>query len=381
MNSSSVKSKILIIDDDAIITTILSKLLNDRYETFILNSSNDDYVEILEKNNISLILLDVQMPEKNGFEVANEIKKLQKFKDIPIIFLTANNDEDSIVKAFENHASDYVKKPFNKEELKARIETHLTNYENLNKIKKQQDIIYTQAKNTAMKDMLVKISHHWRQPLSAISLVAQSLAIENKMGVATKEAIDKATSQIVDGTNKLSESINFFSELNYNDRYNESQDIALEFSKVIDSLKAIYFDDHITIEYINNFDNKKINVEINVVNLKNILMNLISNSIEAYEKNKNSYKDIKLEVYLRDHHINIITTDHAGGVEPEILDEIFEPYFSTKEDLNGTGLGLFISKNIIENHYNGTIYAKNIKIGEDKGLSITIQIPVNENIQ
>lgn len=381
MNSNLTRSKILIIDDDSIITTILTKLLSDKYDTIILNSSTEDYIKILKENNISLILLDVQMPNKDGFDVAKDIKSHQIFEDIPIIFITVNVDEESIIKAFENHASDYVKKPFNKEELKARINAHLTNYENLSKIKKQQDIIYTQSKNTAMKDMLVKISHHWRQPLSAISLVAQSLEIENKMGIVTSESITKTTSEIVKSTKKLSESINFFSELNYNDRYNESQDIALEFAKVIESIKAIYYDDHIDVEYINNFEDKKINVEINIVNLKNVLMNIVANSIEAYEKNKISYRDIKIETYLKEHHIHIMVSDHAGGVDEEILNDIFEPYFSTKANLNGTGLGLFISRNIIENHYNGSVSAKNIKYGEDDGLEVLIEIPVNEIIR
>jgi DNA-binding response OmpR family regulator len=378
MNINNKKPTVLIIDDDSIITTILTKLLGDNYNTLVLNSPKEDYFKLLNNYDISLILLDIQMPDIDGFEVANSIKKNKKYFDIPIIYITVSVDEETILKAFENHASDYIKKPFNKEELKARIHTHISSYENLKKIKKQQDIIYTQAKNTAMKDMLVKISHHWRQPLSAISLSAQSLDIENKLGVITSDMISKTSSEIVNATRKLSDSINFFSELNYNDRYHESQDVALEFSKVIESIQNIYYDDHINLEYTNNFNDEVIKIEINVVNLKNVLMNLVSNSIESYDLNKISNRYLNINAKIEKHHLIVTYYDKAGGVDEDNINQIFDPYFSTKANLNGTGLGLYITQNVIENQYNGTVEAKNIIVDGEKGLQTTINIPVGK---
>lgn len=170
---------ILVIDDDKIITILLNNLLNDCYNVFVLNEVDISITDYILENNISLVLLDIVMPKKNGFEIAKEIKGNEKTDKIPIIFLTANTDESFILSAFDNDADDYIKKPFNKKELKARIKTHISNYNYLKQIQDQQQLIYTQAMNIGMNDMLVKISHHWRQPLSVISLSAQSLNIEN----------------------------------------------------------------------------------------------------------------------------------------------------------------------------------------------------------
>jgi putative two-component system response regulator len=116
--------KILVVDDTVLnLDTILEYL-----EDFEVFDTTDGYdaLEILEEEDIDLILLDIVMPEIDGFEVCQRLKDNPKTKDIPVIFLTSKTDENSIAKAYDVGGVDYVTKPFRKQELLARIDTHLS---------------------------------------------------------------------------------------------------------------------------------------------------------------------------------------------------------------------------------------------------------------
>ena len=116
---------ILIVDDTDTNIHILIELLDDKYD--ILASLNGhDAIEIINEEQIDLILLDIMMPEIDGYEVCKRLKENSKTKDIPIIFITAKTDEESIKKAYEVGGVDYITKPFKAIEVLSRINTHLT---------------------------------------------------------------------------------------------------------------------------------------------------------------------------------------------------------------------------------------------------------------
>lgn len=129
--------KILIVDDIARNVQVLTNLLTlEDYQTFSVYNGKDAIKEV-EKNKYDLLLLDIMMPEMSGYEVAEHLKKEPKYKDIPIIFITAIAETENIVKGFESGGVDYITKPFSETELLARLKTHL-------ELKNSKDII---AKN------------------------------------------------------------------------------------------------------------------------------------------------------------------------------------------------------------------------------------------
>ena len=121
------KINILVVDDEKINIEYVSKLLENNYNIKVA-LNGEQALKILGKVKIDLVLLDIHMPIMDGYETIQKIKKNQTLKDIPIIFLTSNKDDDTLIKVFKLGASDYISKPFNKEELKVRIQTHLNNY-------------------------------------------------------------------------------------------------------------------------------------------------------------------------------------------------------------------------------------------------------------
>ena len=119
------KARILIVDDEPINIMIAERILQKNgYETISVNHGNDA-LEILQTKPVDLILLDIMMPDINGFEVCGKLMQNEKTKDLPVIFLTAVTDKESIIKGFEVGGKDYLTKPFNTTELVARVKTHV----------------------------------------------------------------------------------------------------------------------------------------------------------------------------------------------------------------------------------------------------------------
>ena len=162
-------AKILVVDDNPeniqVVSTCLSK--SGYNVEFTLNGI--DAIKWIEDTAFDLILLDVMMPEMNGFEVCKKVKKIPGKSEIPIIFLTAKTDLESISKGFDSGGVDYIVKPFFEKELLARVATHL-------KIQSQnRELIY---QNSFKNILMSVIAHDLRTPLSLISNMISVLKIK-----------------------------------------------------------------------------------------------------------------------------------------------------------------------------------------------------------
>ncbi|WP_368030280.1 diguanylate cyclase [Arcobacter sp. s6] len=129
---------ILVIDDEPTNIAIVTELLNSLYQIRV-STNGKNALEIVSKEKPDLILLDISMPQMNGYEVADKLKSSVKTSNIPFIFLTAKNDSQSMIEGFFKGAVDYISKPFSKEELLARVETHLKLNELQNSLKETVD--------------------------------------------------------------------------------------------------------------------------------------------------------------------------------------------------------------------------------------------------
>ena len=160
------KKLILIIDDEPTNINIVAEILHNLYEIKIATNGTTA-LGMIEKIKPDLILLDINMPQMNGYEVASKLKSSKKTVDIPFIFLTANNNSQNIVEGFKQGAVDYISKPFSKEELLARVETHLKINELQNTLKDTVDELakYVEimdkniiSSSTDLKGVITKVS-------------------------------------------------------------------------------------------------------------------------------------------------------------------------------------------------------------------------------
>ena len=163
------KSLILIADDSISNRNMLQILLEkDGYETTCLENGIDA-IEKTASINPDLILLDIMMPGADGYEVCRELKKSRKTKNIPIIFITAKTETESIVAGFAAGASDYVRKPFNSTELLARVKTHLDLTRSFNDLRESQEKILKLEQLNTILAMAGTANHDINQPLTVIT--------------------------------------------------------------------------------------------------------------------------------------------------------------------------------------------------------------------
>lgn len=240
----------------------------------------------------------------------------------------------------------------------------------------QQVMLLRQSKVAAMGEMTSMLAHQWRQPLNAISVLLQEIRIRKIRNKLSDEDFTDISNQIIETVNHMSSTIDnfrdFFKPNKTKNIFNISTAI-LNVKSILDvKLKKDYIDFKILKD--ENFDDELLNIDSYEGEFKQVVINLINNSIEAFEENKIEDKQISVKIENKNEKILISVIDNAGGISEEIKDKIFEPYSSTKLEKNGTGLGLYMSKMLVS-HMNGSLDVKSDNIGT----IFTITLSASEN--
>jgi two-component system sensor histidine kinase/response regulator len=368
---------ILAVDDTVSNLDILIDYL-DGYD-IVDTTDATEVMEILEDNKIDLILLDIVMPKINGFEVCKQIKSNQKTENIPIIFITSNSDEESVEKAYELGAVDYVTKPFRKRELLARVKTHLSLHEKnqdlekrvedeISKRTQQQKLLIRQSRVAAMGEMMSAITHQWKQPLNILSVLNSKIKLKVSMDKLDKEEMIQDT-QTIDNTIKMmSETVSDFKNYFSNDKTKNVFCIKQKVSDIVNIIK-------VQLE-VNNI-NLQIDIEEETTGyaveseFKHVILNLISNAKDAIIQNKCENREIFLKTEKIDNtNTKLTVQDSGGGIPENIIEKIFDDYFTTKGK-DGTGIGLSMTKLIVEDEMHGTIEVCN----QNDGALFTVIFP------
>ena len=254
------------------------------------------------------------------------------------------------------------------EEFKERVQLGISkdNYAQYQKDQKRDVILSQQARLASMGEMIGAIAHQWRQPLNELALRTQMLKYKFKQGI-NEEEIDTIVKENLETIGFMSQTIDDFRNFFKIDKNKERFDLA----EVIQSVLALQKQ-----QFINNGIALDIHGETTVVEgfkseFQQVILNIVSNAKDAFEGLNIENKSINITLALNE----VSITDNAGGIPANVLDRIFEPYFTTKAHGKGTGMGLYISKMIIEDHMNGEISVENITTPQGKGAAFTIVLP------
>jgi len=364
MNSKT----ILIVDDTIANLNILCNLL---VEYDLLTATvGIDALEIVDEEKVDLILLDVLMPDMDGFEVCKILKSKKETKDIPVIFITSDSSEDSIEKGYEIGGIDYITKPFKPKELLACVSTQLDlaekthNLENLiskqvEQLRAQDTLLMEQSKKAEMGQMISNIAHQLKQPLNVISGMMSNALIEDMIGDEIN--IDDLCLNVQDEITFMSETIDMYRTFFSTDTKKESTYL----SKIIDDTLKILGGNVIDIIFIKEYEQDLKKIKIYPNEIIQCVMNIIKNAQDNQDEKKVIEKIIKINIYNEEDYQVLTIHDNGGGIPENIQDKIFENYFTTKSKDKGTGIGLHLVKQIVENKHNGKVLVKNEELQYD----------------
>jgi signal transduction histidine kinase len=233
---------------------------------------------------------------------------------------------------------------------------------------RQKDyLLIQQSRQAAMGEMIGNIAHQWRQPLTTVSLLVQNLSETFQHGHFNQEFLDQTIEHATRVIQYMSQTIddfrNFFKPDKDKTEFSLQEAIQKAISFVEPSMKyheieiSVEADDGITvIGYPNEF--------------AQVLLNILSNAKDVFLDRKVAKPHITIKACRRKNRTVVTVSDNGGGIHEEILDRIFEPYFTTKELGKGTGVGLYMSKTIVEKHMEGRLSARNIKEGAEFKIEI-----------
>ena len=243
--------------------------------------------------------------------------------------------------------------------------------EKIKKIKEKQQILIQNSKMASMGEMIANIAHQWRQPLNSLSALHTVLMMDYEdNGKLTQDEIAQFKEESSQYIHKMSSTIddfrNFFSPTKEKEYFVISDAIKESIKFVKDS----YIDSGV--ELIDRMQDRDTQMCSYKNELMQVIMILLNNSRDAVIGNKIGKPQVVVDLIHRDEKIEIRVQDNGGGIEDDIMDRIFEPYFTTKFKSDGTGVGLYMSKMIIEDSIGGELILENYEDGVSASLVLSL---------
>ena len=292
--------------------------------------------------------------DKELANTTNDILIISSIITIVLIIILTSISRN-LQSQLRNYESQLANKNQTLKDLNESLEEKVKNQ--LVKTREKEELLHQQSKLAAMGEMIGNIAHQWRQPLSTISTAASGIKMHKEIGILSDKEMNRSLDAIVLNTKVLSQTIDDFRNFFKKDKKKNFFQIDNTIEKVISLLSASFTNKEIIIvkdlsdDEIFNLENE----------LTQALLNIINNAKDALLINNIENKYIFITTYVKEDKLHIKIKDNAGGIPLEIINKIYEPYFTTKFKAQGTGIGLYMSKTIIEKHMKGSIKVSNTR--------------------
>ena len=325
----------------------------DKTEKIIVDS-NDEFSDMAELINKNIFIVQEKI-EKDKALIKNATKVLENIK--------GGNLGTRLTKETNSEALDELKYMMNDmiDNLESRIE------EELNKRLEQEQILIQQSKLAAMGEMIGNIAHQWRQPIAQIAAIFMNMKVTHKFDNFTEEYLNSKIKEGNNLTSYMSQTISDFQ--NFFNPQGEKEFFSME-----KACRDAYFIVESSLTYHGIKISFNVIEDSDIYGYKNeysqVILNIFSNAKDIFMERKIENPNIYVEIKSGENYAVVKICDNGGGIKDELLEKIFEPYFTTKHKTQGTGIGLYMSKNIIERNMNGFINVKN----QNTGACFTIKV-------
>ena len=233
----------------------------------------------------------------------------------------------------------------------------VANIQDISSEKDQEMMILQQSRLAAMGEMIGNIAHQWRQPLSSISTLATGAKMRYKNKLISEEELEETFDKIKEYTLYLSKTIDDFRGFFSRDKSDKNFYIDAMLKKSVSLIKDAYTSHNIEIYY--DLEEKEVAITGRENELSQVILNILNNAKDILRTQNQAKKIVLIQTKVEENQSIINIFDNAGGIDESIKMKIFEPYFTTKHQSEGTGIGLFMSNKIITQHFNGTLSATN----------------------
>ena len=375
-----INESILVIDDSTFVCKQIQMILEPRNYLVTIAKTAKDGLEKLENGKFDLVTLDMELPDMHGTEVLEIIKSKRKYIDLPVLVISGTNDADIIRKVYKLGGSDFIRKPFVVEEFVLKVDLWCDYRKKHTEELINKDILLSQqSKMATMGEMLENIIHQSKQPLSVITTVATGIAMEQEFNILTPETLNDRIDSIVNSATYLSDTMGSFGDFYKNDNKKSKFDLTTLLEKSFELTNSKF--KNRSIEIISNFES--IDIIGYDIELLQVFINILNNARDEFEKHDLENKYIFVTTRLINNNIQILFKDNATGVPLHAIDKIFNSHYTTKSTEKGTGIGLFMSQEIILKHHSGNIKVEN-QTYEYEGIThcgalFTIDIPLVKN--
>ena len=377
------KRRILIVDDVQKNIQVLANTLSELYD---IEYTTDGYdaVKWVKSEPFDLVLLDIMMPSIDGFGICKKIREDDTLDDMPVIFLTAKTDNDSIVKGFQSGGQDYILKPFNSEELKERIKTHIElkasreKLKNVNQWLEEQVQLKTEELQRAYKELelldtakdefLMLLGHELRTPLNGIKGFTDILKenVESDTLLQYLNIIDNSSERLV----QFAHEATLITSLRMNKYKIERVNTEL----------VSFFEQLISVDFKDRMQKKSVDIKLNsnsksvfIQADRNLLREAFSQLIENALNFSSRESVVDVDVLRDDDTLMVKIRDKGRGFSNKALEKMFRPFVPGEEHVDqNIGLGLHLVKLIMDAHNAGINIGNNQEGGAFVDVSFSV---------
>lgn len=328
--------------------------------TFILlyrkNWDSAPFTQVSLINIVATIIaftLLIRYYEKSRSEAFDAMKQSENTAKEHLLLLKETNEELELqrehLKAANNELFEY------QNNLESKVE------EAIYQKRAQEQMMIQQSKMAAMGEMIGAIAHQWKQPLSITSVIVNNIKMDLALKDDTSQPVQKDLDKILEQVQFMSQTIRDFASF-FKPKKNQEH---FDLSAAIDDITKIYasqLEKH-QITLLKKFPSEPIEITGYKNEFLQVLLNIINNAKDAIAEIQTHNPQIVIQAKKEADKVIFSITDNGGGIKDDVIERLFEPYFTTKSDTAGTGIGLYMSKIIIEDHMHGTIDVKNAEKG------------------
>ncbi|MBF0516497.1 MAG: response regulator [Nitrospirae bacterium] len=380
-------AKIQIVEDEALIALNMKTRI-EGYQGFTVTSMAASGLEAIDaavRDRPDIVLMDIVLRgEMDGIEAAKQIKERL---GVPVIYLTAYSDDKILQRAELTEPFGYLLKPCNFREMMVTIKMALYKHkmdewrakaEEAERTRQEEKLLLEQAKLSAMGEMLRAISHNWRQPLNTLGLIVQDIEDAHKFGEINGEYVSEFVNNAMAEINAMSETVTGYRNLFKPDKEKKPFEAIAAAGEVIaflhGQLRSLSIEASIS-HAGSHTDKDAIYITGYLNEFRQVMLNLMFNSMDAIVERRKALSalgdtqqsihigHITIELTSHESMATLKITDDGGGVPQTLATRIFEPYFTTREQGKGVGVGLYVSKVLVETQMGGRLYFENVAQG------------------